>query len=288
LNTNNKLHQIYLSIRKEFVVYMGISLGAFLFILFFQPFTLEKFDFNNRLLFIAGLGAIVFLFMVIVRIVFPGLIQKVPKNEYKTVLPSYLSGFIMLALNTVAFAFYLKYVGVVSITFYVMFKIVLICLVPPFILSIYDAFNELRRQNELLLKDKKRLQSHVEKFEEINLNKTIAFISESSAEKLNLIVADVAMIKSADNYVEIVYKEEEHFKKKLIRNTLKNIEQQLKQYANFIRCHRTCIINVNYIENLNRRFNNYWLSIKDYTEQVAVSRQYLMQIRETILSKRGE
>jgi len=47
-------------------------------------------------------------------------------------------------------------------------------------------------------------------------------------------VADVAFIKSVDNYVEIAYKEGEHFRKKLIRNTLINIEHQMKPFPNFI------------------------------------------------------
>ncbi|MCX6328902.1 MAG: LytTR family DNA-binding domain-containing protein [Bacteroidia bacterium] len=279
---NKKLDQLIYLLKKELGHFLSISLGVFLFVLFFQPFPLDRFDFNNRLLFVAGLGAIVFLFMVLVRIVFPWLIQNSHQSNNEHILPSYIGGFIILALSSVAFAFYMRYVGLVSISFYIIIKVVLICLTPTVVLSLCDAFKELKEQNESFIKEKKIIQKQIKKYEEDYLNKSIEFISDNSTEKLNLLIADVAFIKSADNYVEIVYKEGDNFKKKLIRNTLKNIEQQIKPYSNFIRCHRICIVNLYYIEKLKSNYNDYWLTIKGYNEQIPVSRQYLLKIKEAI------
>ena len=287
MNPESKLNWIYQNIRKEFRAYSSISIGIFLFILFFQPFELEKFDLNNRLLFDASLGIIIFLLMIFIRIIFPGIIQKYPKTLKETVLKYYLRGFLLFSLSSVSFTFFLYYVGSVNITFYVVFKVVLICLAPPFILRLYDMLNELRDQNELLLKDKLGLQNRVEKFEENDIMKTVLFISENSAEKINLLVTHVLLIKSADNYVDIIYKEEDEIKKKLLRNTLKNIEYKVNDYKVFVRCHRTCIVNINYAEKLNRKFNNYWLSIKGIEEDIPVSRQYILQIREALLVDQG-
>ncbi|MBA7540322.1 hypothetical protein ES705_32618 [subsurface metagenome] len=254
----------------------------FLFVLFFQPFPLDRFDFDNSLLFVAGLGAIVFLFMVLVRAAFPWLIQNYDQSNHESVLPSFKGGFIIFVLSSVAFTFYLHYVGLVSISFYIMFKVILICIAPPVALRLYDAVKELRQQNESLIKEKKIIQKQVETYEEDYLNKSIEFISENSTENLNLLIADIAFIKSADNYVEIVYKEGDDFKKKLIRNTLKNIEQQIKPYSNFIRCHRICIVSTHYIEKLNKNYNNHWLTIKGNNEQIPVSRQYLLKLKEIL------
>jgi DNA-binding LytR/AlgR family response regulator len=90
----------------------------------------------------------------------------------------------------------------------------------------------------------------------------------------------VAFIRSADNYVEIVYRESEVSKKKLIRNTLKNIEQQIKIYSNFTRCHRICIINTHFIDRLEKSADNHWIIIKGYDEKIPVSRPYLLKIKE--------
>jgi DNA-binding LytR/AlgR family response regulator len=150
------------------------------------------------------------------------------------------------------------------------------------ILRIYDSMLELKHQNESLILEKKIFQLQIEKYEEDILNKTIELTSESNTENLNLLVAELALVKSADNYVEIVYKEDDVLKKKLIRNTLKNIELQIKPYSNFIRCHRICIVNMHFIEKLNRNYSNHWLTIKGYPEQIPVSRQYLLKLKEAI------
>jgi DNA-binding LytR/AlgR family response regulator len=279
---NKRLNQFVLLLNKELGVLLSISFGVFVFVLFFQPFPLDTFDFNNRLIFVAGLSAIVFLFMVLVRAGFAWLFQKYDQSDTDSVLPPYAGAFIMLALSSVAFAFYLRYVGSVSISFYIMVKVVLICLAPPVALRIYDLVTELKLQNGSLIAEKKLIQQQVEKYEEDYLNKSIEFISENNAESLKLQIADVVFIRSADNYVEIVYKEEDSFKKRLIRNTLKNIELQIKPYSNFIRCHRICIVNKHHIEKLNRNYNNHWLTISGYHEQIPVSRQYLLMVKETV------
>jgi len=281
---NKKIDQLKHILRKNLGFFLSISFGVFLFILFFQPFTIDRFEFNNRLLFVAGFGAIVFLFMVLVRVIYPWLkLNKEHNNDeiYTEPNPN-MGAFIIFVSCSIAFAFYLHYVGMASISLYITFKAVLICLAPPVILRLYDAYKELRQQNESLIREKKIIQKLVEKYEEDYQTKTIAFLSESTTESLTLLVADVAFIKSADNYVEIVYKEGDTFRKKLIRNTLKNIEQLINPYSIFIRCHRICIVNTLYIEKLNRNINNHWLTIKGYDENIPVSRQYLLKIKEML------
>lgn len=279
---NKKVDHLIHILKDELGLLLSTSFGVFLFVLFFEPFPLNGFDFNNKLLLVAGLGTIVFIFLVLVRTTFPWLIKNNGLDSKSLVLPGYLSGFIILAMSSVAFDFYLHFVGFVTITFYITFKVALICLAPTVVLRLYDSINELRQQNELLVLEKKLIQKQIEKYEEDLLNKSIEFISENTTENFSLLIAEVAYIKSADNYVEIVYKEDNTFKKKLIRNTLKNIEQQIKQYSNFLRCHRICIVNIHYIEKLNRDNNNHWLTIKGFNEQIPVSRQYLLKLKEAL------
>lgn len=279
---NKKLEQILYLIKEDRKLFLSISFGVFLFVLFFQPFLIDHVDFNNRLLIVSGLGAIVFLFMVLVRAAFLWIIQYEDPSPQELVYLSYLGGFIIWILSSVAFAFYLRYVGSVDITFYTMFKVVLICLFPPVALGIADELKDLRQQNESLTFKKEIIQEQFKKYEADYLHKSIEFISENSTENLSLLISDVTLIKSADNYVEIVFMENKHIKRKLIRGTLKNIEQQLKLYPNFIRCHRICIINTHYIEKLNRKFNNHWLTIRGLQDPIPVSRQYLLKLKEVL------
>ncbi len=277
---SNFLDQLILKLKPEVRLSLKISFGIFLFILFFRPLAIEDSDFNDLLLVVSGFGIILFIIIVVVRVLFTWLFDR--RSVEEAIFPAYLNGFIIFFLSSVAFAFYAHFVGSVPFTFFVAFRIIVICLIPPVVLSLHDSFIELRQYNELLIAEKKQIQKHIEKYEEDILNKSIEFISENSNENLSLLVSEVVYIKSADNYVEIVYKEDEDFRKKLIRNTLRSIELQLKQYSNFFRCHRSCIVNIHYVEKLHRSSGNNWLSIKGSEGRLPVSRQYLLRIGESI------
>ena len=259
---DKRIDQITDLIKKDFKLFSGIMFGVFFFVLFFQPFPIDKFDFNNRLVFIAGLGAIVFLFTMITRLSIKLLIS-CATDLAKSGLPFYLEGFLLFLLNTVAFAFYLRYVGKIEITFLIMFRVALIGLIPPIVLRLNDRFNELKIQNEVLTGEKKTMQEEVAKFENNNVNSTVEFVTD-------------------DNYVEITFIAGETFTKRLIRNTLKNVEVQVKSFPNFIRCHRSCIVNSDFIAKLNRNYSSYWLTLKNMDDKIPVSRQYLLKIKEAL------
>lgn len=276
------IEKLIQKIKSEFGLLLSISFGIFLFILFFQPFSFSKLDSNNSLLLNTGLGVIVFMIMVIVRIIIPWSFGTDDEETGESVFPSYFISFIIVILNSVSFAFFINFVGYVEITFYIMFKIVVICIIPPVVIELYDSFHKLKLQNESLIAEKKIIQKKVEQFESDILDKTIEFVSENATENFSLAIAEIVFIKSADNYVEIVYKIEDNFRKKLIRNTLRNIELQIKPYSIFLRCHRVCIVNVNFIEKLHREAGSNWLTIKGSDVQLPVSRQYLLKIQEIL------
>lgn len=274
---NTRIHQWLQIVKPDMKIFLWVSLGIFLFILFFQPFSLDQFDFNNRLLVVAGLGAITFILMMITRSFFP-----YAETEQPHTIPGLYNSLVLLALGSVAFAFYLRYVGLVEITFFVMFKVIFICLVPPVTLRLCDAFREIRYNNQ-------KLRSMLEINENSENSSTVAGISESvlftsdnSTENLRLPSSEIVFIKSADNYVEVAYRENDTLKKQLLRNTLKRIEEQLKPYPQFIRCHRICIVNALYIEKLDNENQNYWIKVKGYSEKLPVSRQYLIKVKESM------
>ena len=127
---NTRFDRIIILIREKLRLFLTISFGIFLFILFFQPFPIDSFEFNNRLLIVAGLGTIVFFIMAMTSIIFSFVVNESNVKNREVDLPQYLSGFIILAITSVAFEFYLHYVGLVSITFFITVKVVVICMIP--------------------------------------------------------------------------------------------------------------------------------------------------------------
>lgn len=277
-----RLNNILGRLNNSFELLLIISCSIAFFFLIFKPFQLNFINFDNRILFVSGFGIIVFFVLLIVRIVYPSLSYNITYNQKRPTLPSFTSGFIIWLLSSVLFSLYLIYPGLVSITTYIVFKVTLICLVSPLVLAFHDKNVQLQLENEKLSIDKKIYQKQVEEYNDEHKNISIDLISSNNTEKISLLLKEVVFINSADNYVEIHYKEGESFKKKLLRNTLKNIELQIKPYPNFVRCHRKYIINSNYIEALNGNCNNHDLILKEYKETIPVSRQYFYRLKDVL------
>ena len=279
---NKKTDHLIRLLSMEIRLYLGSAFGVFLFVLFFQPFPLNKLDFNNSLLFVSGLGAIVFVLMAATRISISLIVRNKRVTSLGPVLVSFMGGSVFLILSSVAFAFYLCYVGGISLSFYIIFKVALICFIPLVVLRLFDKITTLKQNNEDLKIEKAFTQKRIEKYQDDYQSKSVEFISDSNTDKLNLLISDVIFVKSANNYVEIIYNENGDIKNKLLRNTLTNIEHLLRPFSNFFRCHRVCIVNVYYIEKLNTQQNNHFLVMKGLEEQVPVSRQYLLKIKEAL------
>ncbi len=259
-----------------------ISFGVFLFILFFQPFPLEMLNYNDRLLYVAGFGGITFLSACIILIVMPLSNAKWFKtSDWESGPPFILSTF-QLLINATAFGFYIRFVGKSPLSLYIMFKVGLVCLLPVLILVILYKNKSLERVIVFLQKQNKSYITKIREIEENGGDKEITIYSGNKAEKLSLKYKDIIFIKSADNYIEVHYLENESVEKKLIRNTLKDIESQFNHHSNFIRCHRTSVVNIAFAEKLTRDYSGYNLIMSKLQGNIPVSRQYLIIVKEAL------
>lgn len=280
--SNNIINRFIDLSKKYFKIYLGISISVFLFILFFQPFPSDKFEFENKNLFIAGYGLIVFFIQVIVQIVFQRhLLRNNAHEEYHPLLNS-LYYFSQIALTSIAFVFYIRYVGKIGITFNIVLRVVVINLSMPVTIHLKNTLSSMHEKYKNLLGENRLMQDKLKQFSESYANKFIELSSENESDNIRLQVSEIIFLKSADNYVEVGFHDDGEFRKKMIRNTLKNIEKQLREYNNFVRTHRSCIVNIQYINKLNKNFNTYWLTLVDTKETIPVSRQYLMAVKDLL------
>jgi DNA-binding LytR/AlgR family response regulator len=217
------------------------------------------------------------LFYIILPLIFPKLLASAANEKRFFVLINIL----LCIFSSVAYVFYIHYVGGVILSMFLVFKIVLICLVPVIILTLVIENKLLKRQIDYLRESNIKLTMSVNENVD-NRTEIIQFISDNKSDKIDLLPGDILLIKSSENYVEIVYKSNENYKQKLIRTTLRSIEEQLRKYSEFIRCHRTCIVNTKYILKLSSSYQGHRLKIMDYNEEIPVSRQYLVNVRKAI------
>jgi len=263
-----------------------ISLGVFMFVLFFQPFPLETLDYNNRLLYVAGFGGITFFVSVLILVGLPLILPKWFKASEWESGPPFILNALLVILTATAFAFYIRFVGKSTLSLYIIFKMALVCLIPVFILVILYKNKSQGRIIELLKEQNKDYFLKINELEKYNEEKEIGILSSNKTEKLVLQPIDIVIIQSADNYIEIYHYKNDVLEKKIIRNTLKNVESQLASYKDIIRCHRTCLVNVNYIDKLIRNYSGHVLKIKELDKKIPVSRQYVIALKNVFLTQK--
>ncbi|PWJ38591.1 LytR/AlgR family response regulator transcription factor [Sediminitomix flava] len=82
----------------------------------------------------------------------------------------------------------------------------------------------------------------------------------------------ILYLKSANNYVEVIYKNENgEVQTKLIRNTLSKISEQL---PNFIRCHRSYFVNPEMISEVKGNAKKGQIFLKNLNDEVPLSKTY--------------
>lgn len=261
-----------------------ISLGMFLFMLFFQPFDDQLSEFYDQLIFLLGIAVITFLVLVVFRIVMPvSLISRIHAESLKI---SNEVGLIILIwfFITAGNIFYLHYVGKVALTLSIAVKISLFSAFPSIILKIADVNMALREQLRHFVRRNIKLEHDLANAEQQQTT-PVVLQSDAQTDKIELSPDDIMMIKSADNYVEIYYKTEEKIEHKLLRNTLKNIQQALRDQPDFRRCHRTCIVNTAYIVHMTNSYKGHRLKLLDIDEEIPVSRQYILGIKDVLDSE---
>ena len=103
-------------------------------------------------------------------------------------------------------------------------------------------------------------------------------------EKDNLSISpdSLIVIKSADNYIEIYYKSEDVVKKHLIRSSLKKAHETVEELDFILMCHRTFIINVNHIKEIEGNSQGYKLYFEMLDFPALVSQKYIKSIKENI------
>ena len=249
----------------------GIALGLFLFILFFQPFKLDNTDVNNYILTIAGFSGITFLLIGVLQIIMPWSFPKRLNRKNWDLKREIILQFLLWVLNSVAWAFYIVYVADVKLSMYLEVKIVILSLAPPLIILFIKEIRSLRMQLDgLRVKHREKRQEHIE------------LVSENRSEKLALASGELILVKSSENYVEIQYMAGGSGAKKLLRTTFKSIEDQLRPFSQMIRCHRSYIVNMDQVIKLHREYGRIYLKMNGIEEDIPVSRQYLLGIKNAL------
>ncbi len=106
---------------------------------------------------------------------------------------------------------------------------------------------------------------------------TIPSQNKDEAE-LTLFAQDILFIRAADNYAEVYFVREEPVRT-VVRNSLKALEQVLEPFSEFVRCHKSYIVNTGKVARVSGNAQGYLLHINGSNFTIPVSRQLNAEVK---------
>jgi hypothetical protein len=101
----------------------------------------------------------------------------------------------------------------------------------------------------------------------------LVFKDENGKIKFSVLPKDLLLLESTDNYVSVFYILENKVQRKLLRNTLKNMEEILKENS-IIRCHRSFMVNISNVDFMQKEGKKLNIKIKHFDKSIPVSEKY--------------
>ncbi|MFN0037244.1 MAG: LytR/AlgR family response regulator transcription factor, partial [Saprospiraceae bacterium] len=101
---------------------------------------------------------------------------------------------------------------------------------------------------------------------------TIKFVGENQNETLTLDASQIAYLAAQDNYVQVSFFENGALRSRLLRATMRKMEDALADWPQFFRCHRTYVVNFDKLEKVSGNAQGYRLHLAGVEETIPVSR----------------
>lgn len=111
------------------------------------------------------------------------------------------------------------------------------------------------------------------------ITQQVEIIGENKSDILSVVLSDIVLLKSADNYCEIVTKEAEAVSTVLLRISLSKALAQLPKNETIVRCHRSFGVNLSMVKSYQGNANGLRLELYGIDTTVPVSRSYVNEVK---------
>lgn len=99
--------------------------------------------------------------------------------------------------------------------------------------------------------------------------------------RLSLRPEDLIYFESADNYVIVFFRKNQRISREVVRNSLKNIENDLSAH-NCVRCHRSFIVNITNVTSIKKKGRSYIIEMEGIDTPIPISRGYVKVISDLL------
>lgn len=99
---------------------------------------------------------------------------------------------------------------------------------------------------------------------------------------LEIMPSQLIYIEAKANYADFWYIENGLLTSRQLRITLEQVKDLMHAFPSFVQCHRSYIINLHYIKDIQRTSRGYHLQMCNMKRHIPISRTFLLEIKERI------
>jgi hypothetical protein len=277
LNPFNKPYPFNEDLKHNSKLIFFISIGVPLFLLLLQPFDISLLPKRDKYYLIIGFGVITFLSLSLYLLFIPSLFpKKFTSSTWNVKKEIFWNTWILFTILT-GYFFYCKTLAVMKFDFNLVIKLILTAIIPISALIIINQNRMFRSRFKLSDEINKKLKDHKE-----ILDKIIYFNSDYQKDSLAIKVNLLLFIRSANNYIEIFWKEGDSVKNQMVRCSMAYAEELLKEHKFIVKCHRSFMVNINHIDRFEGNLQGYKLYFEKIDFPIPVSKNFASKLQELI------
>lgn len=277
LNILNKPYPFNDDLKHNTKIVFFTSLGVFVFLFLFQPFDISTMPVERKYYLLVGFAVVTFLALSLHLMLIPSLFPKRFSSANWSIKKEIFWNLWILFTILLGYFVLTNTLGAMKFSFSTVIKLVLTAVVPITTLIIVNHNRMLRTHLKIAgelnkkLKDNKSLQE-----------KIIHFDSDYQKDSLSIKVNTLLLIRSANNYIEIFWKEGDGVRNQMVRCSMVNAQEIVREYKFIFKCHRSYLVNISYIDRVEGNSQEYKLYFDHVNFPIPVSRDSVSKLKALI------
>ena len=272
----NKPLPFFETTKQKLIISVIFGVFIIIFLIFFN-YSPEGESTHIQILKAFAYGFITFSVLFFYSYLLPLFFPKFFNTEFWTVGKSISYGIILIiSIGLVNAIFSFKFdnpnnrTEIIPFLFAVVYRTFIIGIIPSVIFNFWLEKKLYKKYSEQAFRANKNLRNTTN----TNFNdQEVIFQMQNKNRNINLRNKDLIFVKSEGNYCQIFYQENSTPQKVIIRNTLKNIEKEIKNSGRILRCHKSYIINLDKVLSIKGNARGYCFVVDVFNCPVPVSRE---------------
>ncbi|MCK5741597.1 MAG: LytTR family transcriptional regulator [Chlorobi bacterium] len=225
---------------------------------------------------IGAMSLLTFIALSFNLLVLPSILPKLFKPPWTIIKEIIWNSWIVMTVSALIVIYY-QYLDILDFSFMFALEAALYGCLSVSVLIVINR-DRLLRDN---LKTATELNEKIQIRNEFGTN-MVFFASEYMKDKLAIAADSILLIRSANNYIEVFWKEGDTVNNKMLRSSLSKTCDLLIDYKNLFKCHRSYIINVERIVKIEGNYQGYKVNLSDIDFSIPVSQSYKSRLQELI------